>query len=98
MTRTINLGAAAVMLAELPKRGRLFARLPSDSAVVSTRYGQWRRQRQARENRAAEADVRHPSHFRASGCPISGTPSPAHRWWTTIPASSGYPSTSATRW
>lgn len=63
MTRTINLGAAAVMLAELPKRGRLFAGLPSDSAVVSTRYGQWRRQRQARENRAAEAEARPPVAF-----------------------------------
>jgi integrase len=60
MTRTISLGRAADMLAELPKRGRLFAGLPSDSAVVSTRYGQWRRQRQARENRAAEAEGRPP--------------------------------------
>ena len=39
MTRTIELGAAAAMLADLPKKGRLFAALPADSAVVSTRYG-----------------------------------------------------------
>ncbi|WP_043831037.1 hypothetical protein [Muricoccus aerilatus] len=60
MTRTIGLGAAANMLADLPKRGRLFAALPLDSAVVSIRYGQWRRQRQARENRAADAHGRPP--------------------------------------
>lgn len=37
MTRTINLGRAAPMLADLPAKGRLFARLPADSAVVSRR-------------------------------------------------------------
>ena len=51
--RTIMLGRAAALLDGLPKRGRLFAGLHTDSAVVSTRYGQWRRQRQAREDAAA---------------------------------------------
>lgn len=51
--RTIHLGRAAALLDQMPRKGRLFAGLHRDSAVVSTRYGQWRRQRQARENRAA---------------------------------------------
>jgi integrase/recombinase XerD len=51
--RTIHLGRAADLLAGLPEHGRLFAGLHVDSAVVSTRYGQWRRQRQEREDRAA---------------------------------------------
>ncbi|MBX6741419.1 MAG: site-specific integrase [Acetobacteraceae bacterium] len=59
-TRTIQLGRASAMLARLPAQGRLFPRLPEDSAAVSTRYGQWCRQRQARENRAAAADGRKP--------------------------------------
>jgi integrase len=58
MTRTIDLGRAAAMLADMPAKGRLFAKLPADSACVSTRYGQWRRQKQGRENRAAEAEGR----------------------------------------
>jgi hypothetical protein len=37
------------MLAEMPDKGRLFAELHVDSAVVSTRYGQWKRQKQGRE-------------------------------------------------
>jgi integrase len=45
-------------LDRLPGKGRLFARLPIDSAVVSTRYGQWKRQRQAREAKAAKAEGR----------------------------------------
>ncbi len=57
-TRTINLGRAAELLDGLPKRGRLFARLHTDSAVVSTRYGQWRRQRQGREERSAADEGR----------------------------------------
>jgi site-specific recombinase XerD len=60
MTRTINLGRAASLLPGMPRMGRLFANLPSDSAVVSTRYGQWRRQKQGRENRAAETAAREP--------------------------------------
>jgi integrase len=58
MTRTIDLGRAAPLLAEMPDKGRLFAGLPADSAIVSTRYGQWKRQRQGRENRAAELELR----------------------------------------
>ena len=54
-TRTIDLGRAAAMLDRLPKSGRLFPRLSTDSAVVSTRYGQWCRQRQRREDREAVA-------------------------------------------
>jgi site-specific recombinase XerD len=58
-TRTIDLGPkAAEMLLAMPEKGRLFGRLHIDSAVVSTRYGQWRRQRQGREDRAAEDDGR----------------------------------------
>ena len=57
-TRTINLGQAAELLSLLPKRGRLFARLHTDSAVVSTRYGQWRRQRQGREDKSAAEEGR----------------------------------------
>jgi integrase len=57
-TRTIDLGRAAVMLDDMPTKGRLFAKLPTDSACVSTRYGQWRRQKQGRENRAAQAERR----------------------------------------
>lgn len=53
MTRTVNLERAAPLLAVLPGQGRLFAALPADSAVVSTRYGRWRRQKQGREDRAA---------------------------------------------
>jgi len=60
MTRTIHLGRAARFLADMPKRGRLFARLHPDSAVTSTRYGQWCRQRQGREDRAAKAEGRDP--------------------------------------
>ncbi|MBV1798724.1 tyrosine-type recombinase/integrase [Siccirubricoccus sp. G192] len=59
-TRTIDLGRAADMLPRLPLRGRLFPSLSLDSAVVSTRYGQWRRQRQGRENREAAAQGRAP--------------------------------------
>jgi integrase/recombinase XerD len=51
--RTIHLCRAADLLDELPSSGRIFHRLSTDSAVVSTRYGQWRRQRQGRENREA---------------------------------------------
>jgi integrase len=54
-TRTIALGRASRLLGDLPKSGRLFAALHSDSAVVSTRYGQWKRQRMERELRTAEA-------------------------------------------
>jgi integrase/recombinase XerD len=64
MTRTINLCRAASLLLEMPTKGRLFSNLPSDSAVVSTRYGQWRRQKQGRENRAAEAAGRIPVAFK----------------------------------
>jgi integrase len=64
MTRTINLGRAAPLLAELPRQGRLFAALPADSAVVSTRYGQWRRQKQGREDRAAAMAGREPTTFK----------------------------------
>jgi integrase/recombinase XerD len=46
--RTITLGRAAALLPSLPAHGRLFAGLPTDSAAVSTRYGQWHRQRVAR--------------------------------------------------
>ena len=63
MTRTINLGHAATLLPEVSAKGRLFAGLPADSAVVSTRYGQWRRQRQGRENRTAAMAGREPSAF-----------------------------------
>ncbi|MCB8881669.1 tyrosine-type recombinase/integrase [Acidisoma cellulosilytica] len=59
-TRIINLGRAAELLPVLPKRGRLFARLHADSAVVSTRYGQWRRQRQGREEKSAADEGRDP--------------------------------------
>jgi integrase/recombinase XerD len=58
LTRTIDLGAIAAMLTEMPQRGRLFASLPADSAVVSTRYGQWCRQRQGREERLAKTEAR----------------------------------------
>ena len=44
-------------------KGRLFAKLPSDSAVVSTLYGQWWRQKQGRENRAGDAAGRDPVAF-----------------------------------
>lgn len=57
-TRTINLGRAADLLDGLPKRGRLFAALNVDSAVTSTRYGQWRRQRQRREDLSATDEGR----------------------------------------
>lgn len=58
-TRTIDLTPrAAAMLADMPEKGRLFIKLPSDSAVVSTRYGQFKRQKQGRENRAAEDEGR----------------------------------------
>ncbi len=60
MTRTIDLGRAAALLSDLPTKGRLFSALPADSAVVSTHYGQWRRQKQGRENRAAEKEDREP--------------------------------------
>lgn len=59
-TRTIDLGRAADMLPRLPAKGRLFSNLPADSAVVSTRYGQWCRQRQRREEREARAEGRQP--------------------------------------
>jgi integrase len=65
MIRTISLGRAAEMLRDLPANGRLFPRLHTDSAVVSTRYGQWKRQKQARENRAAELEGREPVKFKA---------------------------------
>jgi len=61
MTRTINLGRAAALVPEAKGKGRLFAALPVDSAVVSTRYGQWRRQRQGRENRTAAVAGREPA-------------------------------------
>ncbi len=54
-TRTIDLGRAAAMLDRFPASGRLFPSLSTDSAVVSTRYGQWCRQRQKREDREAAA-------------------------------------------
>jgi integrase len=53
------------MLAEMPTKGRLFADLHLDSAVVSTRYGQWKRQKQGRENRAAKAERREPVELKA---------------------------------
>jgi integrase len=58
MTRTIDLGRAAGIVADLPKKGRLFAELHADSAVTSTRYGQWCRQRQGREDRLAKEEGR----------------------------------------
>jgi site-specific recombinase XerD len=57
-TRTIFLGRAAALLRHMPSRGRLFAKLHPDSDVVSSRYGQWHRQRQGREDRAAAAEGR----------------------------------------
>jgi integrase len=39
-------------------RGHLFTAISTDSAVVSTRYGQWRRQCQGREDRAAAVEGR----------------------------------------
>jgi integrase len=58
-TRTITLGpVASAMLVEMPTKGRLFVALHTDSAIVSTRYGQWKRQKQGREKRAAEAEKR----------------------------------------
>lgn len=59
-TRTIHLGRASALLAEMPEKGRLFASLSTDSATVSTRYGQWKRQRQGRENVAAQLEGRPP--------------------------------------
>jgi integrase len=59
-TRQIALGRAASLLHSMPTKGRVFSRLSLDSAVVSTRYGQWRRQRQGREDRAAESAGRKP--------------------------------------
>jgi integrase len=59
-TRVIHLGRAADMLAGMPTSGRLFSGLHPDVSVTSTRYGQWRRQRQGREDRAAEAGGREP--------------------------------------
>ncbi len=53
-TRTILLGRATALLVGMPTAGRLFSGLHTDADVVSTRYGQWRRQRQDRENRAAD--------------------------------------------
>lgn len=60
--RTIDLtdGARAVVAALGTRTGRLFGGLHSDPAVVSTRYGQWCRQRQGREDRAAAAEGREP--------------------------------------
>ena len=58
--RTIDLGRAAELLEGMPKQGRLFPGLHPDSAVVSTRHGQWHRQRQERERKAAEAEGRPP--------------------------------------
>lgn len=63
-TREIALGRAALLLPELKTKGRLFGGLSDDSAVVSTRYGQWCRQRQGRENKAANADGREASTLR----------------------------------
>ena len=59
-TRTIDLGRAVTMLDRLPASGRLFPNLSTNSAVVSTRYGQWCRQRQKREDREAAAAGRPP--------------------------------------
>lgn len=60
MTRTIDLGRASRFIPDMPTKGRLFAGLHPVSSVTSTRYGQWCRQRQGREDRAAAAAGREP--------------------------------------
>lgn len=61
--RTIDLtdGARAVLTVINAKAGRVFSNLHESSAVVGTRYGQWCRQRQGREDRAAKVEGREPS-------------------------------------
>jgi hypothetical protein len=69
--------------------GAYFAGLHIESAVVSTRYGQWRRQRQRREDRAAEAEGRAAEkllRFRPTTCAMR---SPSPRSSTTTDASTG---------
>ena len=63
-TRVIALGRAADLLPELRQEGRLFGDLPLNVAKVSTGYGQWCRQRQAREDRLAEREGREPRALR----------------------------------
>lgn len=51
-TRTIDLGRGAALLPELAKHGRLFAGVWTDVDATSSRFGQWKRQRAARAERA----------------------------------------------
>ena len=57
-TRVIELGRAALLLPRLPKTGRLWPSLVEDSTQLASHYGQWRRQRQAREERDAKKEMR----------------------------------------
>jgi len=63
-TRVIALGRAAALLPGLQSEGRLFENLPLNVAKVSTAYGQWCRQRQAREERLAQREGRPPCALR----------------------------------
>ena len=57
-SRVIHLGRAAELLPSLPKKGRLFPGLVESSRQLASHYGQWRRQRQAREDREAKRGMR----------------------------------------
>lgn len=60
-TRTIDLGRAAALLPRLATKGRLFHTLSEDVDDVSSKYGQWKRQRAAR---ALKAGLPAPREFR----------------------------------
>ncbi len=62
--RTVDLGKAVGMLCEMPRTGRLFPGLRSSSIYVSSKYGQWCRQEQGREDRLAAAQGRMASKLR----------------------------------
>lgn len=96
-TRTIYLGRAAAILPRLAGKGRLFGNLSEDSTTTSTRYGQWPRRRQERENRAAQAEGREPGEN--SGPAASATcvtPSLSRPWRTARPAFTTCRATSGT--
>jgi integrase/recombinase XerD len=58
--RTIPLGRATALLADMPEKGRLFPDLKLKSLYVSSKFGQWRRQREGRLIRELEAAGREP--------------------------------------
>lgn len=60
-TRTIKLGRASALLPNLAAKGRLFGALRPDVDAVSSKFGQWKRQRAAR---AAKDGLPPPRDFR----------------------------------